>query len=1189
MGVVYRAREVALNRPVALKMVLAGPYADPATRARFLLEAESVASVRHPHVVQVYAFGEHAGHPYLALEYLPGGTLADRVRVSGPVPPTEAAVLAARLADAAAAAHAAGVIHRDLKPSNVLLTAAGAPKVTDFGLAKVSRSDMTATGAVLGTPSYMAPEQAAGKTREVGTAADVYGLGAILYDLLTGHPPFKGDSQAVTIQLVLTADPLRPRTLNAAVPRDLETVCLKCLEKAPAARYPTAAALADDLRRFLAGEPVSARPVGRTERVWRWCRRNPALAVAQAVATALLVAVAVVSGAASVRERELRGQAESALEKAESAAKVATAATDDAVQKAGELSRQKRVADDRLRALQREAVNLSYTQGLSLCENGDAAHGLLWLTRGYEQAGAAGLPDLRATGRTLLDGWSRDVHRLRLVLPVESTSQVVVTGDGKVIVTAGAGRGEVRRWDAVTGKPIGEPFVHGAGVRSLAVSADGSVIFSGGIDGIGRLWNEATGQQLPAEIRHVGPITGAALSPDGRWLVTGGGLEDRLTKLWDVKAGKLIGQPVRHGHRIQGLAFSPDGKTFLTAGWDRRVQVWSSGTGGAIGPPLTLFGLPQAVSFSPDGRKFAVGTTRGEVSIWDAQGKQPAGLVFKHTAGVDSLTFSPDGRYLLTGSADGTARLWDIETGYPVGAPIRHRSIVTGVGVTPSGALVTGGPGSPVRVWERARMWPHTDLRRSEVTVSGAALSPDGRLALTVENTQTLGIWEAVTGRQAASAIDLPAVATNIAYSPDGRWVALGCRDNRVYLVDTRAWARTPFILDTASVVLSFSPDGGMLLTAGSGEAGGRMWEVPSGRPLGQSLYHPRGIRAAAFSPDGTRVLTGGNDNTVRVWDARTGTPVGAPVALGAAGKVVGFSPDGARVAVGSGRVVTLWNFGAGLQEGPKTLAHPAEVMSLVFSPDGQTLLTGCDGGTARLWNVASGEPIGPPLRHGGAVASVLFTPGGVIAVTGSKDGTVRTWDVLSGRAAGPPALVLGQVKRMWLSPDGRRLLMLPDNGSYARVWDLADQISAGADWTVTAAEALTGMELDASGTVNQLSQQDWAKRREAAPAFLAPGATRPAEVVAEPLSVFPFSGRAPLHAHAVQQVAYLPDGRLVSAAHDGAVGVWSLDGRGRRVTVGDGRDGVAALALIRDGRILAGTSTGAVILVPLGTGPARR
>jgi tRNA A-37 threonylcarbamoyl transferase component Bud32 len=316
VGVVYKARDTRLNRFVALKMVLAGPFAAPATRARFLLEAESVAAVQHPHVVQVFASGEHAGHPFLAMEYLSGGTLADRVNRAGPLPPTGAAELVLKLAGGVAAAHQKGVVHRDLKPGNVLLTAAGEPKLTDFGLAKVDRSDITASGAVLGTPSYMAPEQAAGKAREVGTPADVYGIGAILYNLLTGRPPFEGESAAATVQLVLASDPVRPRSLAPGVPRDLETICLKCLEKDPARRYPTAAALADDLRSFLAGRPVAARPAGAAGRAWKWARRNKAVAGAAATTTLALVAGA---GAAVGFGLEASRQADAARANAKAA------------------------------------------------------------------------------------------------------------------------------------------------------------------------------------------------------------------------------------------------------------------------------------------------------------------------------------------------------------------------------------------------------------------------------------------------------------------------------------------------------------------------------------------------------------------------------------------------------------------------------------------------------------------------------------------------------------------------------------------------------------------------------------------------------------------------------------------------------------------------------------------------------
>lgn len=262
MGVVYKAKQAGLNRTVALKVVLAGPFADPSTRARFLLEAEAVAAVDHPHVVKVFAFGEHAGFPYLVMEYLGGGTLADSLKANGPLPARAAAEMVRKLTDAVSHVHDRGVIHRDIKPLNVLLTPAGEPRLTDFGLAKVGRaeSNLSVTGQVLGTPAYMSPEQAAGKVRELGPPTDIYALGALLYDLLVGRPPFVGDSLAVTLVQVLTAEPARLRTLKPDIPAELEAICLKCLEKDRAKRYATAGELIADLDRYLAGEAVLAEP-----------------------------------------------------------------------------------------------------------------------------------------------------------------------------------------------------------------------------------------------------------------------------------------------------------------------------------------------------------------------------------------------------------------------------------------------------------------------------------------------------------------------------------------------------------------------------------------------------------------------------------------------------------------------------------------------------------------------------------------------------------------------------------------------------------------------------------------------------------------------------------------------------------------------------------------------------------------
>ncbi len=319
MGVVYKARHLRLNRLVALKMVLAGGHAGSEDRVRFLAEAEAVAAMQHPNIVQVFEIGQQDGLPYMALEYVNGGSLADRLRDGLPLP-KEAARLVEQLAHGMAAAHAKGIIHRDLKPHNVLLRRKSEienpksekaqnrsvsdfgfrisdlePKVTDFGLAKKVEggSGLTQTGAVMGTPSYMAPEQAEGK-KDVGPAADVYALGAILYECLTGRPPFRGSTPIDTMMQVVAEEPASVRQLQRSCPRDLETICHKCLHKEPGKRYASAVALAEDLRRFQAGEPITARPVGRVERAAKWVRRNPVLTGAiVAVTTALLLGTVV--------------------------------------------------------------------------------------------------------------------------------------------------------------------------------------------------------------------------------------------------------------------------------------------------------------------------------------------------------------------------------------------------------------------------------------------------------------------------------------------------------------------------------------------------------------------------------------------------------------------------------------------------------------------------------------------------------------------------------------------------------------------------------------------------------------------------------------------------------------------------------------------------------------------------------
>ncbi len=362
MGVVYKALHLRLDRLVALKMVLAGAHASPDELARFSIESQAVAQLQHPGIVQIYEVGEHDGLPYFSLEFVSGGSLAHKID-GKPQPMREAAEMVRELALAMREAHRRNIIHRDLKPANVLLTSDGAPKITDFGLAKRLDADsqQTHTGAIMGSPSYMAPEQAWGQTHQIGPLTDVYALGAILYEMLIGRPPFQGASVIETIELVRTEEPVPPTRLQPKIPVDLETICLKCLQKDPARRYPDANSLAEDLQRFLEDRPILARPVGTAERLTRWCRRNPKVARLTGMVAGLLVSVATVSTYAAVSLNRAKGQLET-LNKAESAARQAAQTNERAATKARDLEAVARKRESEARAKAEKLVTLAMLQ-----------------------------------------------------------------------------------------------------------------------------------------------------------------------------------------------------------------------------------------------------------------------------------------------------------------------------------------------------------------------------------------------------------------------------------------------------------------------------------------------------------------------------------------------------------------------------------------------------------------------------------------------------------------------------------------------------------------------------------------------------------------------------------------------------------------------------------------------------------
>jgi WD40 repeat protein/tRNA A-37 threonylcarbamoyl transferase component Bud32 len=942
MGVVYKARQKSLNRLVALKM-LKDDFPDEQDREYLRREAQAVARLEHPHIVRVYQFEEpEAGRSYVVMELVEGSDLAKRLG-DGPLPPREAAGLIEVLARAVHHAHRCGIVHRDLKPANVLLTAEGTPKVSDFGLAK--HLDLQATlapsGAVLGTPPYMAPEQALGKSREVGPAADVYALGAILYECLTGRPPFKAATVAETLQQVINQEPVPPRLLQPAVARDLETVCLKCLHKEPHKRYGSAHALAEELARWLRGEPVQARPVGRTERALAWCRRNPRLASALGLAVAGLAAVVIVSVTFALH----------------------------AVRKADELRREQTKTREEKRKADLLLADLSVDQGLTLCEQGEVGRGLLRLARSLELAPADTTPLARAI-RANLAAWSAQLRPLTGVLEHPKVGPMspaaAISPDGKAVLMGGTDR-QTWLWRPDTGDVL--CLARDEYLRAAAFRPDGKAVATASLSGRVRLWDAETGKPLP------GPapapeytVSSLAFSPDGKIILTGSW--DRVVQKWHAATGKPDGEPFTYSESVTAVAFTPDGKTILTGHTSGHVHFWDAASGRYLGlPPLVHQAPVDAVVVRPDGKSVLTGSWDGMARLWQVPTRKP---------GLLPLPLLPP---LVAGQPAGAS-------GKLLGLPLPHPGAVTAVGFGPDGRTIQTASGNLVRLWEAEprRLLLH-ELETGQ-PVGALAFSPDGKVLLTgggdhIRRKGEIRLWDADRGALLREPVPVPAQVLAAAFSPDGKLVAAGLGHPRqgtgqVWLWDLDKDRRVgePWQEPSAVSSLAFSPDGRTVLT-GSIAGGARFWDTATGRPRGPALAAPaETVAAVAFSNDGKKVVTGHIDNTARLWDADSGEPIGRPFRHHGWVFGVAFSPDDKTVLTGSvDRSARLWNAETG-EVAREALEHGAWIRSVAFSQDGKTLLTSSADGTARLWDAVTRKPIGPPLRHSGWVPAAAFRPG---------------------------------------------------------------------------------------------------------------------------------------------------------------------------------------------------------------------
>lgn len=961
MGIIYRAHQLSLNRVVALKMILAGPLTSAGFARRLRVEAEAAASLDHPNIVPIHEVGEHDGQPFYTMGLVDGMNLAEALK-AGAFEPKRAAALMAAVARAIQHAHERGVLHRDLKPSNILLDTHGQPHVTDFGLAKIVHADSTLTlsHAAMGTPSYMAPEQASGGSKQVTTAADVYSLGAILYELLTGRPLFRAETPLQAIQQVMEREPERPSRVNPRIDRDLETICLTCLNKDPKRRYASASALAEDLECWLASKPIHARPVTSAERAWLWCRRKPVVAAMSAAVIGLLLTVTVVSLTAA---RRIAAEARRTEEKAR------------------DLRLNLYVSDMNL-AYQAVLDNNLGQARQTISKYFPEAHGT--------QGGAAKQEDLRGWEWRYLWGLCRGDSIATLRGHSNYVTCALYSPDGNTLVTAGFDQ-TVRIWDVQTRRTA--CTLTGFGERlqrnSVALSPEGKwlAVADGGEIRVFETttWNKVhtlSNKARPGFIFSL-PIT---FSPDGRTLSCNEGTEIRHwdTVSWQRRPSQpafLVGEfgfllacssDGRHfatakdngvvlwdtssnppGQRSLGplrwptcVKFSRDGRLIAAVGQDDPAIIWDVEEGKEILRLPASSVLNMAVAFSPDGRRLATGGSDQTIRLWDLDEGNLVAVLKGAQGGIGVLEFSPDGRTLISGNGDGTARLWSAQ---PEPA---SRSVLT-VGdplcFTAHGNVLTVlGTNSIVEYWDvRYRNMVGSFKIPARVGQHDyVTASPNGQWVVHVSTEGTAHVWECSTGQQVAKlALDPAPNWPWAVFSPDSRLLAISCTTlargggGWTLVWDLRLGHRR--ILPGTNVYCPlFSPDGSILATGLTNDV--QLWSVPDLKPLMTLRRHSWTINGLAFSADGTLLASMGRDGDIRLWDVTTGhlRHLFSVSSSGNGLQATGFSVDRRTLASGGGGAPELWNVASGkvvLPIGSK----PRYVKAPMFSPDGNILVIG--------------------------------------------------------------------------------------------------------------------------------------------------------------------------------------------------------------------------------------------------------